>query len=192
MGALPPPHAGNLDQTLRTAFDLLCEGAADRRSALHTLSLATLGQDGAPRLRVLVLRGFDADGRSLRLHTDSRADKAAELRADPRAAVLLYDPARRVQLRIEGLVSMHTDDATADAGWAASRAMSRMTYAGAAPGEAVPAPPPAPQDATSGRPHFAVLQLRFDRLEWLWLAAAGHQRARFTWAPAPHAEWLAP
>jgi len=34
----------------------------------------------------------------------------------------------------------------------------------------------------------------FHRLEWLWLAAAGHQRARFIWDEAGNltADWIAP
>ena len=77
-------------------------------------------------------------------------------------------------------------------GWAASREFSRMCYAGAAPGQPVAAPPPAPTDPAAGAPHFAVILLRFDRLEWLWLAAAGHQRALFSWGETPSATWLSP
>jgi hypothetical protein len=55
-------------------------------------------------------------------------------------------------------------------------------------------PPLAPRDAVAGRAVFRVILLRFDRLDWLELAAAGHRRARFVWRAegAPDATWLVP
>lgn len=186
-------HAGDLEATRQTAFALLARGVADRRSPFHTPVLGTVGHDGQPRLRTLVLRGFDAPTRTLRLHTDRRAGKVADIAAEPRVSLLGYDPGQRVQMRVEGRASLHFEDAVADAGWAASRDFSRMCYAiEPAPGEAIAAPPPAPLDPAAGRANFAVILLCFNRLEWLWLAAGGHQRALFTWGDTPQAAWLVP
>jgi pyridoxamine 5'-phosphate oxidase len=188
-----PTHAGDLAATLQTAFALLARGVADRRSHFHTPVLGTVGRDGRPRLRTLVLRGFDAAERTLRLHTDNRTEKAADILTQPRVSLLGYDPGQRVQMRLDALATLHTDDAVADAGWAASRDFSRMAYAvEPAPGRPAAEPPPAPLDPAAGRPNFAVILLRFDRLEWLWLAAEGHQRALFTWDAEPNAAWLVP
>ncbi|MCS6891195.1 MAG: pyridoxamine 5'-phosphate oxidase family protein [Rhodovarius sp.] len=187
-----PAFADDLAATLREAFALLARGVADRHSPFHTPTLATIGRDGAPRARTLVLRGFDPAARQLRLHSDARSAKLAEALADPRAALHVYDPRAQVQLRLEGRLSIHREDALADAAWAASRPSSRMCYAiEAAPGTPVASPPPAPRDPDAGRPHFAVLMLRFHRLEWLWLDAAGHRRALFTFDP-DSATWLVP
>lgn len=188
-----PAHAGDLDAARETAFAMLARGVADRRHPFHTPVLGTVGRDGQPRLRTLVLRGFDAPTRTLRLHTDARAEKAADIAAEPRVSLLGYDPGQRVQIRLQGQASLHRDDAVADAGWAASRDFSRMCYAVTpAPGQPVQAPPPAPLDPEIGRANFAVILLRFDRLEWLWLAAAGHQRALFRWDGGTPASWLVP
>ena len=186
-------HAGDLEATRQAAFALLARGVADRRHPFHTPVLGTVGDEGQPRLRTLVLRGFDAAERTLRLHTDRRAGKVADILARPRASLLGYDPGQRVQVRVDGHATLHADDAVADAGWAASRDFSRMCYGiDPAPGQPITTPPPAPLDAEAGRPNFAVIRLRFDRLEWLWLAAAGHQRALFTWEDGPRATWLVP
>ncbi|WP_198372559.1 pyridoxamine 5'-phosphate oxidase family protein [Roseomonas rosulenta] len=190
----PPPPATPQD-ALADAFRLLSRGVADRRSPFHTPTLATRGLDGAPDLRTVVLRGFDPATRLLRIHTDRRSAKAGEIAADPRAALHGYDAAAQVQIRIAGVASLHLDDATADAAWAASREMSRMCYATPhAPGAPVEEPPPAPQDAAAGRANFAAVTLRIDALDWLLLAAAGHRRARFAWddAGALCAGWAAP
>ncbi|MGG5808115.1 pyridoxamine 5'-phosphate oxidase family protein [Falsiroseomonas sp. CW058] len=183
-----------LPDALAEAFRHLARGVTDRRHPFHTPTLATIGTDGAPRARTLVLRGFDAAARTLRLHTDLRSGKAAELAADPRCALHLYDAAGGVQIRLAGRATLHRDDAVADAAWAGSRVMSRAVYAvEPGPGTPIAAPLPAPSDAGAGRTRFAVITVRFDSLDWLELAATGHRRARFDWTTgAPEATWLVP
>lgn len=176
------------------AFRLLARGVADRRSPFHTPVLASVADDGAPALRTVVLRAWDPAARELRVHTDARSPKAAELRARPRAALLAYDPGRRVQVRIGGRVALHAADAVAEAAWAASRPASRTCYAAtAAPGAPIATPGAAPTDAELGWPNFVVVRLLVEELDYLSLAHAGHRRARFTWADGrADATWLAP
>jgi len=183
-----------LEQVLADAFGRLARAVADRRSAFHTPTLATVGPDGAPEARTLVLRGFDAEARAVRLHSDARSGKVAALAREPRAQLHLYDAGAKLQLRLSGRATVHLGDDVADAAWGGSRDFSRMCYAvEPAPGTPVEAPPAAPRDAEGGRANFAVILLRFDLLESLELAAEGHRRARFDWCGgAPHATWLVP
>ncbi|MGG5885910.1 pyridoxamine 5'-phosphate oxidase family protein [Falsiroseomonas sp. HC035] len=184
-----------LDETLVETFRLLSRGVSDRRHPFHTPTLATLAADGAPTARTLVLRGFEAPSRTLRLHSDARAGKVAELAVEPRAALHLYDAGAAIQLRLSGHVTLHRDDGIADAAWAATRDFSRLCYAiQPAPGTPCPEPPSAPTDPVAGRAQFCVLLFRIARLEFLHLAAAGHRRARFTWPAGgtPEATWLVP
>lgn len=188
-------EAASLPATLETAFATLAQGVADRRHGFHCPMLATIGLDGAPSARTLVLRGVDAAARQIRLHTDRRAAKVPELAADPRAALLFYDAGAQLQLRLSGRATLHAEDAIADRGWAESRAMSRFCYAIApAPGTPVPAPPAMTLDSEAGRPHFCVVIFHLESLESLHLAAAGHRRARFAWdrAGGASATWLVP
>ncbi|MEI6161053.1 MAG: pyridoxamine 5'-phosphate oxidase family protein [Roseococcus sp.] len=189
-----PSHADDLAAVRSAAFALLARGVTDRRSPVHTPTLASIGLDGTPRARTLVLRGFDATARSLRLHSDRRSEKFAELTQDPRCALHAYDAAAQVQIRLEGIASLHTDDAVAEAAWQASQPFSRMCYAiEPGPGVAIAAPQPAPQDAVAGRAHFGVILLHMHSLEWLWLSAEGHRRARLDWLPGEErATWLVP
>jgi hypothetical protein len=145
-----------LDETLSQAFALLGRGVADRRHAFHTPTLATVGVDGAPRARTLVLRGFEPAERRIRLHSDARAGKVAELQAEPRCALHLYDAKAGLQMRLAGCASVHLgEDPVAGAGWAGSREFSRMCYAvEPAPGTPVPAPPEAPRDPEAGAGQF--------------------------------------
>jgi hypothetical protein len=187
--------SGTLEDCLQEAFRRLARGVADRRSAFHTPTLATIGTDGAPEARTVVLRGFDAATRTIRLHTDARSGKVAELARDPRCTLHLYDAGAKLQLRLGGRGTLHGDDAVAERAWADSRDSSRMVYAvEPGPGTPIAEPLAAPRDAAAGRGAFRVILLRFDRLEWLELAATGHRRAGFTWPAeaAPAMTWLVP
>ncbi len=189
-----PAHANDLGEVRAAAFALLSRGVADRRSPLHTPTLATIGLDGAPRARTLVLRGFDAASRTLRLHSDRRSDKFTELLRDPRCALHGYDAASQVQIRLAGLASLHTQDAVANAAWDATQPFSRIIYAvEPAPGTTIAAPLPAPANEVAGRAHFGVVLLQIHSLEWLFLASSGHRRARIDWlADEERAIWLVP
>lgn len=86
-----PAFADDLDEMLAHAWRQLARGVEDRRSPFHTPSVATIGLDGRPRVRTVVLRGVEPSGARLRVHTDARAGEIAEFDADPRVALHGYD-----------------------------------------------------------------------------------------------------
>lgn len=186
--------APSLATTLQGALGMLAAAVADRRSPCRTPTLATNVRHGAPSVRTVVLREFDVASRLLVMHTNRRAAKVAELARDARAAVHCYDPGSQTQLRLAGRVSCHVGDAVAVAGWAATPAVARALYGRAvSPGTRVPLPPAFSVGDARAAADFAVLRFRFDRLEWLWLAATGHLRAEFVWtAERLEASWLVP
>lgn len=66
----------------------------------NAMSLATVGPDGAPSVRIVLLKGIGRDG--LRFYTHTRSRKGLELAAEPRVALALFwEPLDR-QVRIEG------------------------------------------------------------------------------------------
>ena len=86
--------------------------AEAREAALfepEAAALATATTDGVPSARMVLLRGID--DRGLRFYTNRESRKAAELAANPRAAVVLHwgAPLRR-QVRVEGSVEPLTDE----------------------------------------------------------------------------------
>lgn len=188
-----------LQAVLAEATRLLSRAVADRRSPLHTPTIATLGLDGRPKLRTVVLRGFDTARRELRFHTDARSPKIAELRAEPSIGIHVYDPGARIQMRIDATATLHADDAVADNAWLASQPMSRVCY-GTAPAPGTPIGegaaftlPAGPHDIAAGRANFVAVMAHIDALEWLHLAHTGHRRARFRWnADGAEGTWLAP
>ncbi|WP_375465252.1 pyridoxamine 5'-phosphate oxidase family protein [uncultured Methylobacterium sp.] len=178
-----PPFHDDLVAAQAELWRLLADGVAHGRSPFHTPSLATVDGQGRPRARTVVLRMVDAEAGLLRFHCDRRSDKAAELARHASCALHAYDRQAKVQIRIEGRASLHTFDATAEAAWAGSRAMSRVCYGidprpgtGLAAGGAYAVPDEA-EAPTVGRPNFCAVAVEAEALDFLYLDRRGHRRA---------------
>ncbi len=188
-----PAFHDDLDACFAELWRLLSEGVERGRSGFHLPALATLDAAGRPRVRTVVLRAADRDAGTLRFHCDRRSDKAAEIARDGACALTAYDGETTVQIRAEGQATLHTDDALADAAWAAAQPMSRVCYGTApGPGTAIPAGgayalPDADEAHTLGRPHFAAVVVQVAALDFLYLDRRGHRRAR--WDRAGTGPW---
>lgn len=193
-----PAFYNRLDLSLGEAWRMLEEAVGSASKAFHQPVLATTGLDGSPKARVVVLRGASAEQRELRIHTDWRSGKVAELRQRPQAMLLAYDAAAKLQLRLSLAVQLHHQDALSDAAWQRSRRLSRHCYRlRQAPASELAAPeaadfqPEAGEDC--GQANFCLLRARVERIEWLYLSAAGHRRAGFDWdGQRWNGRWLAP
>ncbi|MGH7536824.1 MAG: pyridoxamine 5'-phosphate oxidase, partial [Gemmatimonadales bacterium] len=72
----------------------------------NAMTLATATADGAPSARIVLLKGFDRRG--FVFFTDYRSRKAAELAANPRAALVFHWEELERQVRITGRVERVT------------------------------------------------------------------------------------
>jgi pyridoxamine 5'-phosphate oxidase len=72
------------------------------------MTLATVGADGRPSTRVVLLKGCDARG--LVFYTNYRSRKARELAANPQAALQFFWPELERVVRIEGRVETTSAD----------------------------------------------------------------------------------
>ena len=86
--------------------------AAESEPLAETMTLATATRDGIPSVRAVLLKG--ADERGFVFYTNFESRKAAELFANPRAALCLHWKSLGRQVRIEGTTSL-VSDAEADA-----------------------------------------------------------------------------
>jgi pyridoxamine 5'-phosphate oxidase len=94
-------------------FDRWFGQARDAGIYLHeAMTLATAGLDGVPSAREVLLKGWGPEGFAFYTNYDSR--KAAELEANPRAALLFHWNTLHRQIRIEGRV-VRTTQAESDA-----------------------------------------------------------------------------
>ncbi len=192
-----------LTDVLDAAWTLLVRGAGDRRSPVHTPVVASVGADGTPQARVMVLRKAERATGLLRFHTDVRSAKVAALDGGA-VAVLAYHPGQAVQLRLSGVAEVVADGGEVDAIWAASTPFARRCYmveagpgtALAGPGSGLPATvegrQPVEADLVPARANFAIVKVRVTGIDWLHLAQTGHRRAVFAAADGWCGGWVVP
>ena len=185
-----------LDEVQADAFRRLTRGVADRRSPARNPALATRGLDGGVSVRTVVLRNFDPVSRTLCLHSDVRTAKIAEVRADPRVMLHVWDAASQVQLRILGRAWLRLG-AEARADWDRLHPGSKATYAvRPTPSSPIKAPEEADTGQLQGSEallNFAVIDVMMDSLDSLRLARTGNRRARFAWSGSSEtACWIVP
>ena len=200
-----PYHYNCLDAVKREAFALLSRGVSDRRSGFHTPVLVTHGLDGFPAARTVVLRGFDPNLRTIAIHSDYRAGKVADITGNNRAALVFYDPRKKIQIRSTGHCRLHHLDDVARNAWRKVPTFSRRFYLAGPPGSIAEKPSsglpselekqaPALEQSEIGFTNFVVIRFELLALEWLYLSARGHRRAKIQWANTDRerATWLSP
>jgi pyridoxamine 5'-phosphate oxidase len=87
------------------------------------MALGTVGEDGSPSVRIVLLKAYDERGFVFYTNYDGR--KGRELLARPRAALCFFWPTIDIQVRIEGSVVEVADD-EADAYFATRHRMSQI------------------------------------------------------------------
>ena len=188
---------------LDTVFGLLESGASDPASPFHVLTLGTVaGAAGAPetavpRLRSVIVRGFERRRHRLTVHTDARSPKVAEIKAAPQVELHVWNAAGKVQLRLTGLARLCCQDERTEAEWSTLGEHSRATYqVGASPSSVLQGLPPADQDLSAAKSVFMVIDVTLSSIEHLLLSRGGNRRALFRLPAAGdaadtiEAEWL--
>lgn len=100
------------------------------------MTLSTIGLDGFPDIRNVLLSGFD--GSSLSFHTDTRSRKAHELAEDPRVGLALVWPDAGRQVVVQGY-AVPTDSAASEEAFAQrSRYLQLLAWTNDAPTAALP------------------------------------------------------
>ncbi|AOR71705.1 pyridoxamine 5'-phosphate oxidase [Burkholderia stabilis] len=195
---MPDSSSESLARTYDRVWSCLEAGVSVQRSPFTMLQAATLGIDGAPKVRTIVLRQVSRADRVLSFHTDARSEKVAELRRDPRMSIVANDLDSLVQIRAEGAASICDDEAQRRAIWQSSRPHTLLLYrAPLPPGTPVESPEDAHVDGTAptgdGYENFCLIHMTITRIDWLELARAGHRRAVFDLHEGGYeGRWIAP
>jgi pyridoxamine 5'-phosphate oxidase len=108
-------------------FELFRAWFAEARAAEpndpEAMALATADADGRPSARMVLLKGVDERG--FVFYTNREGRKAADLAANPTAALLFHWKSLRRQVRVEGPVSL-ASDAESDAYFASRTRDSQL------------------------------------------------------------------
>ncbi len=129
------------------------EAKASEPNDPEAMSVATVGTEGQPSSRMVLLKGHGPEIGGFVFYTNMESRKAGELLAHPKAALLFHWKSLRRQIRIEGKVEQ-VDGATADTYFATR---SRNSQLGAwASDQSRPL-----ADRASFEARFAEMEVRF-------------------------------
>jgi len=109
--AKPVPELDPAVDPLARFGEWLADAAKSEPNDPNAVALASVGADGMPSLRMVLLKGHDPRGFVFYTNFDSR--KGRELQAHPKAALLFHWKTLRRQVRIQGPVET-VSDAEAD------------------------------------------------------------------------------
>ncbi len=148
--------------------------AVTNRSSPFRIPVFSCGSEKDIESRIVVLRKSDEQNNLVQFHSDIRSDKIKILEKNPNSSMLFYDKDEKIQVRlkVEAIIN-HNNDITKQS-WEKTQHISRKCYlVDNGPGTESDIP-------TSGlKPDFTVIQCKIKSIEWLYLAAKGHRRARF-------------
>ena len=89
-------------------IDWLADAEKKEPSDPASMSVATVGPEGRPSLRMVLLRGIDARG--LVFYTNLTSRKGVEIEANPWAALCIHWKSTDRQVRIEGRAELVSDE----------------------------------------------------------------------------------
>jgi pyridoxamine 5'-phosphate oxidase len=181
-----PDHSEIMDDPLATRlWQELTRATHDRHHEWRTPILATQGLDhSGPQARTVVLRQAEASMWTLRVYTDARSPKCAELVAQPLAQLTFWSKRLNWQLRVSALATIDFEGEPIDAAWARIRqSHAAADYLSALPpGHTLPAHEQvgSPSAGAPREHHLAILNFKVMAMDWLALHKDGHRRARLT------------
>ena len=190
-----PDEYNEISQTLESADLILNNAVENAKTLFHTLAVSSIDNNQVAT-RVMVLREFSLKDRYLRFHTDYRAAKIQQYRNNNSASVLGYDPNLKIQIKLQGSISVHYNDQVTQAAWEGSTTRSKKCYS-VKGGSTLEISDPKEYDLKDGNIedgyiNFAVLKFSFNNLEFLHLKSSGHRRALHSWNESFASTWLVP
>ena len=170
---------------------LMLDDAITNRASQFRIPTFICGDQSDFDGRIVVLRKSDQLNNTVQFHSDIRSDKIEKLKKNPKAAMLFYDKDEKIQVRLKiECVVNHNNEITKES-WSKTQHISRKCYLvdnGPGSESASPTSGLKPEldnfeftmdQSEKGYKNFTVIQCKIKLIEWLYLAAKGHRRARF-------------
>jgi hypothetical protein len=170
----------DLEAVYAMCIGQLTRGLHRRNHPFRQVAMATA--EGAPNIRMVILRELIQDPLSIIVYTDNRSDKMSELRTNPHAGFLFWHPSSKFQLKLKTRVTIHHKDELAMKHYKEIGGKGRDSYnTSLDPGTKIDADknPQMPLRDEYHGDDFCLLVCKVFEMEALQLRREGHIRARF-------------
>ena len=187
---MQPAYYENFSEIIKKIW-LMLDDAITNRGSQFRIPTFICGNQSDFDGRIVVLRKSDQKNNIVQFHSDIRSDKIDKLKKNPKAAMLFYDKEEKIQVRLKIECTInHNNDVTKES-WSKTQHISRKCYlVDNGPGSESDTPTSGlkpeldnfeftMEQSEKGYKNFTVIQCKIKSMEWLYLAAKGHRRARF-------------
>ena len=187
---MQPAYYEDLKEIKKKIWSML-DDAVTNRSSQFRIPVFICGNQKDFDGRIVVLRKSDQSNNLVQFHSDIRSDKIPKLKNNKNASMLFYDKEEKIQVRLKvECIINHSNEITKES-WSKTGHISRKCYlVENGPGSESPAPTSGlkpeldnfeftMEQSEEGYKNFTVIQCKIKTIEWLYLAAKGHRRARF-------------
>ena len=170
---------------------LMLDDAVTNRSSQFRIPVFVCGDQKDFDGRIVVLRKSDQSNNLLQFHSDIRSDKINKLKNNKNASMLFYDKEEKIQVRLKVECTVNHNNEITKESWSKTGHISRKCYLvdnGPGTESSTPTSGLKPEldnfeftmeQSEEGYKNFTVIQCKIKSMEWLYLAAKGHRRARF-------------
>ena len=187
---MQPAYYEDFNEIKKKVWSML-DDAVTNRSSQFRIPTFICGHNNDIDGRIVVLRKSDQQNNLVQFHSDIRSDKIELLKNNPNAALLFYDKDEKIQVRLKvNCIINHQNDITKSS-WEKTQHISRKCYLvdnGPGTESDIPTSGLKPEldnfdytkeQSEEGYKNFTVIQCKIKSIEWLYLAAKGHRRAKF-------------
>ena len=199
---MQPAYYEDFGEIKKKIWSML-DDAVTNRSSQFRIPAFICGHNNDIDGRIVVLRKSDQQNNLIQFHSDIRSDKIELLKNNSNAALLFYDKDEKIQVRLKVNCTInHKNDVTKKS-WEKTQHISRKCYLvdnGPGTESDIPTSGLKPEldnfdytkeQSEEGYKNFTVIQCNIKSIEWLYLAAKGHRRARFDLENSKDS-WLVP
>jgi pyridoxamine 5'-phosphate oxidase len=173
---LPP------ENLIARVWQELTRATKDRHHDWKTPAFASIGLDGNPQARTIVLRNANKELWTLSAYTDLRSTKCQELEKHGLAQLVFWSKKLRWQLRVSVNVSIHAEGNLVESVWTSvSQSNSSKDYlSNQAPGSLINFDKANEAHLLKApvRHNLAVLSFQVISMDWLALGKDFHRRAQ--------------
>ena len=197
-----PAYYENFEEIKSKIWSMLNDAVTNRNSSFR-IPVFICGDQSDFNGRIVVLRKSDQKNNLLQFHSDIRSDKIEKLKTNKNAAMLFYDKDEKIQVRLKVECIINHNNEITKVSWSKTQHISRKCYLiENGPGTESEQPTSGlnpefdnfdytKEQSEKGYENFTVIQCKIKTIEWLYLAAKGHRRARFD-LDANKEIWLIP